>query len=153
MKLTSYGAAQEVTGSCHLLEVGDRKVLLDCGLIQGRSKDELRNHDGFPFDASTIDAVVLSHAHIDHSGRLPLLYKKGFRGKIFCTPPTESLCQILLMDSAHIQEESAKFKSKKNKKAGLDKIEAFYTKEDAENKINERLSNFLTETFNCFLII
>ncbi len=87
MKLTSFGAAGEVTGSCHLLEVGNKQVLLDCGLIQGRKKDELRNHDPFPFDPARLDAVVLSHAHIDHSGRLPILIKQGFRGKYTRTRP------------------------------------------------------------------
>ena len=81
MKLTSYGAAEEVTGSCHLIEVANTRVLLDCGLIQGRKKDELRNHDPFPFNPAELDAVVLSHAHIDHCGRLPMLLDQGFKGK------------------------------------------------------------------------
>jgi len=78
-----FGAAGEVTGSCHLLTVGDQRVLLDCGLVQGGRKDEARNHEPFPFNPASIDAVVLSHAHIDHSGRLPLLVKSGFRGPIY----------------------------------------------------------------------
>ena len=77
------GATAEVTGSCHLVTAGDKKILLDCGLIQGRSDDERRNRDAFPFDPRTIDAVVLSHAHIDHSGRLPMLVKAGFNGFIY----------------------------------------------------------------------
>ncbi|MCL4140615.1 UNVERIFIED_CONTAM: hypothetical protein GTU68_018270 [Idotea baltica] len=105
MKLTSYGAAEEVTGSCHLLEVGDRRVLLDCGLIQGRRKDELRNHDGFPFDPATLDAVVLSHAHIDHSGRLPMLIRLGYKGPIYTHEASADLCNVLLKDSASLNEQ------------------------------------------------
>ena len=84
MKLTFFGAAGEVTGSCHILQVGDHKILLDCGMIQGSPKNELRNRDPFPFDPKEIDAVILSHGHIDHSGRLPLLVKRGFKGPIYC---------------------------------------------------------------------
>ena len=83
MKLTSFGAAGEVTGSCHLIELENTKVLLDCGLIQGKPSDTLRNHDPFPFNPAELDAVVLSHAHIDHSGRLPILVKHGFSGKVY----------------------------------------------------------------------
>ena len=83
MEIQSCGAAEEVTGSCHLIKVGGLSVLLDCGLIQGRAKDEARNRDPFPFDPASLDAVILSHAHIDHSGRLPLLIKSGFNGPIF----------------------------------------------------------------------
>ena len=78
-----FGAAGEVTGSCHLVTVGKKRILLDCGLIQGRTKDEVRNREAFPFDPCSIDVVILSHAHIDHSGRLPLLVKAGFRGTIY----------------------------------------------------------------------
>jgi len=83
MKLEFFGAAAEVTGSCHILHINGKKVLLDCGLIQGSRRDEDRNRAPFPFDATAIDAVVLSHAHLDHCGRLPLLVKRGFRGPVF----------------------------------------------------------------------
>ena len=86
IKVQIFGAAEEVTGSCHLVTVGNKRILLDCGLIQGRRKDEERNKDPFPFDPQSIDAVVLSHAHIDHSGRLPMLVKAGFSGPILYTP-------------------------------------------------------------------
>ena len=89
------GAAGEVTGSCHLLTVGKHRVLLDCGLIQGSRKDEARNAEPFPFDPKSIDAVILSHAHIDHSGRLPLLVKSGFGGPIYTHPASRDLCRIM----------------------------------------------------------
>ena len=102
MKLEFFGAAGEVTGSCHVLHVGEHKVLLDCGLIQGSRADEARNRDPFPFDASKIDAVVLSHAHLDHCGRLPLLVKRGFRGPVYAQEASCELVAILLADAAHL---------------------------------------------------
>lgn len=140
MKLTSYGAAGEVTGSCHLLEVGDRKVLLDCGLIQGRRKDELRNHDGFAFDPATVDAVVLSHAHIDHSGRLPMLVRLGFKGPIYTHEATADLCNILLKDSASLNERDVQYRNKMRKRKGKPLLEPLYSKQDVE----ETLSRFET---------
>jgi metallo-beta-lactamase family protein len=113
MKLQFFGAAGEVTGSCHILEVGGRKLLLDCGLIQGGKKDEARNADPFPFDAAKIDAVVLSHAHLDHCGRLPLLVKRGFRGPVFAQEASCELTAILLADAAHLQERDAEYRSRK----------------------------------------
>lgn len=107
MQLEFYGAAGEVTGSCHVLTVRGRTVLLDCGLIQGGADPDVRNRAAFPFDPARIDAVVLSHAHIDHCGRLPLLRKRGFRGPIFSTPATRDLARILLADSAHMAEREA----------------------------------------------
>ena len=136
MKLTSYGAAEEVTGSCHLLEIGDRKVLLDCGLIQGRSKDELRNHDGFPFDAATIDAVVLSHAHIDHSGRLPMLVRLGFKGPIYTHEASADLCDVLLKDSASLNERDVIYRNKIRKRKGKPPLEPLYAKQDVEETLN-----------------
>ncbi len=132
MKLTSYGAAEEVTGSCHLIEVGDRKVLLDCGLIQGRSKDELRNHDGFPFDPATLDAVVLSHAHIDHSGRLPMLVRLGFKGPIHTHEASADLCNVLLKDSASLNERDVVFRNKIRARKGKPPLEPLYSKQDVE---------------------
>ena len=114
MKITSYGAVGEVTGSKHLLEVNGHRVLFDCGMFQGKRKEaDVKNRD-FPFDGNQIDAVVLSHAHIDHSGLLPMLAKREFDGRIFTTPATRDLCAIMLLDSAHIQERDASWLSKKN---------------------------------------
>lgn len=132
MFLTFYGAAREVTGSCFLMQVSGKNVLIDCGLRQGTDVFD-GEEDGFVFDASTIDYVVLTHAHIDHSGRLPLLYKKGFRGKIFCTSATKKLCNIMLLDSAHIQESDAEWRNRKYKRSGDFMIQPLYTMEDAEN--------------------
>ena len=96
MKLQTLGAAGRVTGSCHLIEVGDIRILLDCGLVQGRRKEEALNADPFPFDPARINTVVLSHAHIDHSGRIPLLIKGGFSGPVFAHTATRALCDIML---------------------------------------------------------
>jgi metallo-beta-lactamase family protein len=103
-----FGAAGEVTGSCHILRVGDQTVLLDCGLIQGSRKDEERNHNPFPFEARSIDAVVLSHAHLDHCGRLPLLVRRGFRGPIYVQQAAGELMAILLADAAHLEERESR---------------------------------------------
>ncbi len=107
MQLQFYGAAGEVTGSCHIVTVGGRRLLLDCGLIQGGDDHDRRNREPFPFDARAIDAVVLSHAHIDHCGRLPLLRKRGFHGPIYSTPACRDLARILLADSASMAEREA----------------------------------------------
>jgi metallo-beta-lactamase family protein len=130
MKLTVYGAAREVTGSCHLIETGGRRVLLDCGLFQGGHGAYARNADGFPFDPASIDAVILSHAHIDHSGRLPLLVKQGFRGRIVAQRATRDLCRIMLKDSAFIQERSAAWQNRKRRRKHLDPVEPLYTQDD-----------------------
>lgn len=106
ISLTSYGAANGVTGSCHLLEVGSSKILLDCGIFQGRGQSE-RNEPPFPFDPSQIDALLVSHAHLDHIGRIPLLCKEGFRGRIYATRPTYELSRISLLDSARIMDSDA----------------------------------------------
>jgi len=105
--LTFWGAAGGVTGSMHLLEVGNHKVLLDCGLHQGRREEARQRNSHFPFHPDQIDAVILSHAHIDHCGNLPTLVRQGFNGPIFCTPPTRDLLSVMLADSAKIQEEDA----------------------------------------------
>ncbi len=131
MKLTFNGAAQTVTGSQHLLEVNGKKLLLDCGLFQGRRQEFYERNQHFFFDPATLDAVILSHAHIDHSGNLPNLVKSGFSGPIYSTPPTAALGQIMLRDSAHIQEEDSVFVNKKNARRGEPSVEPLYTKEDA----------------------
>lgn len=129
MKLHFYGADKEVTGSCHMLEAGDKKILIDCGLQQG--SDE-KSHNRFPFRASAIDSVVITHAHIDHSGRLPLLFKEGFRGRVYATGATCRLMNIMLMDSAHIQEQDALWKARKNKRSGKKAEDPLYTRKDVE---------------------
>lgn len=114
-----FGAAEEVTGSCHLVQAGDAQILLDCGLIQGRNKDERRNCEPFPFDPASVDAVVLSHAHIDHSGRLPLLVKAGYRGPIYTHRASRDLCRIMLKDAAFLQEKDAEWENRKRDRKGL----------------------------------
>ena len=111
--LTFLGAAGTVTGSKHLLDLGGHRVLIDCGLFQGAKDLRLRNWAALPFDGAKIDAVVLTHAHLDHCGYLPRLVSQGFRGKIFCTPATKDLCTLVLPDSAHIQEEDARHANRK----------------------------------------
>ncbi len=132
MHLQCLGAAGRVTGSCHLVQAGDHRILLDCGLIQGRRKDEDLNYDDFPFDLSRIDAVVLSHAHIDHSGRIPLLVKRGYTGPIYAQDATVQLCDIMLRDSASIHEHAAERINRKREAAGEDPIEPLYTAADAD---------------------
>ena len=128
MKLHFFGADQCVTGSCHCLEVNGKRILIDCGLQQGR--DEVDN-SSLPFHAGDIDYVLVTHAHIDHSGRIPLLVKQGFRGRILTTRLTAQLMDIMLQDSAHIQESDAEYKNRKNLRAGRPVVEPLYTVEDA----------------------
>ena len=136
MRLCFYGADQFVTGSCHCLEVNGKHVLIDCGLQQGR--DEVSNAE-FPFAANEIDAVLITHAHIDHSGRVPMLIKQGFQGRIITTRLTADLLDIMLADSAHIQESEAEWKSRKAERSGAPKVEPLYTVEDAA-----RVREFMT---------
>lgn len=133
MQITFHGAAREVTGSCHLLDLNGSRVLLDCGMIQGGRERHVRNREPFPFDPKSIDCVVLSHAHIDHSGRLPLLVKRGFNGPIYATPATTSLSRILLSDAGHIQEEDARWKIKRLERKHEDAswVTALYTEAEA----------------------
>lgn len=133
MKIQFIGACHEVTGSCTLLEVDGTQYLVDCGMEQGI--DEFENVP-LPVAAARIDAVFLTHAHIDHSGMLPKLYKDGFRGKIYATEATTDLCNIMLRDSAHIQESEAEWRSRKAERAGEEKIQPVYTMEDALGAIS-----------------
>jgi len=132
MKIKFCGGVQSVTGSCHLITIGDKKLLLDCGQFQGNKTTEKLNYEDFPFDPSEIDFMILSHAHVDHCGRIPLLVKRGFSGKIFCTDATYDLVQIMLLDSAHIQEKETEWQNRKNMRAGRPPVEPLYTIKDAE---------------------
>lgn len=130
-KVRFHGAAREVTGSLHLIETNGHTIALDCGLFQGKRSDALTKNRSLPDGSREISAIVLSHAHIDHCGRLPLLYKLGFRGPVFCTPPTRDLAGIMLADSAHIQEEDTIYWNKKRVKRGDAPIEPLYSQDDA----------------------
>lgn len=132
MKLTFIGAAHEVTGSCHYLEACGKRILVDCGLEQG---PDLYENQELPSLPSDIDYLLLTHAHIDHSGRIPLLVKNGFRGEIICTFATSDLCNIMLRDSAHIQEMEAEWRNRKARRSGAELYEPLYTTADAENAI------------------
>ncbi len=137
MRIHFHGAAQEVTGSCHAVETAGRRILVDCGLIQGSTQDEARNRDPFPFNAAEIDAVVLTHAHLDHSGRLPLLVKSGFRGPIYAHPATIDLATILLRDSAYLLEKETEWVNRKRLRKGLRPLPPLYTARDL-NVVNKR---------------
>jgi metallo-beta-lactamase family protein len=130
IKITFTGAAGSVTGSRHLIENDGHKILLDCGLFQGKRKDTYEHNLNFPFESATIDTLVLSHAHIDHIGNVPNLVKKGFKGEIHCTLATADLANIMLMDSAHIQESDITFVNKIRAKHHEEPIEPLYTRED-----------------------
>lgn len=134
MELQFLGAAQCVTGSCHILRLRDKTILLDCGLYQGKDGDQGKN-ENFGFNPEDIDLLILSHAHIDHSGRIPFLYKQGFKGDVICSKATMELCQVMLPDSGHIQEMEAQWKNKKNKRKGLIQEEPLYTSKIAEECI------------------
>ncbi|PKN91754.1 MAG: MBL fold metallo-hydrolase [Chloroflexi bacterium HGW-Chloroflexi-6] len=133
MKIRFHGAAQTVTGSMHLVEVNGSKLLLDCGLFQGPRKETYKRNQNFPFDPASINAVVLSHAHVDHCGNLPNLVKQGFSGNIFATPASVELAEIMMRDSGHIQESDAAYLNYREERRGTDMIEPLYTQEDAEN--------------------
>jgi len=142
MKLTFWGAAQTVTGSMHELDVNGQRYLLDCGLYQGRRKEARERNANFPFRASSVNAVVVSHAHIDHTGNIPTLVKNGFGGPIYATPATVDLCRSMLADSAYLQEKDAQFIAKRKsrrRKIGqedqLEPVDPLYTIEDAERAL------------------
>ena len=135
MKIKFCGASMDVTGSCHLITTDAHKILLDCGQFQGGKAMEALNYEPFPFDAEEIECVLLSHAHIDHCGRLPLLVKRGFKGQIYCTDATADLLQVMLKDSAHIHEKDAEWQTRKNARTGKPPVEPLYTMKDAENAL------------------
>lgn len=134
MKLKIHGAAGEVTGSNYMIETGKYKVLVDCGFHQGQDEEK---HEGeaFPFDPTSIDALLLTHAHIDHSGRIPLLVKEGFKGKIFCTFATSELIEILWRDSARLMGEEAEWRTRKNSRKGLPPVKPLYTENEVEDSL------------------
>ena len=134
MKLTFLGADREVTGSCTQLEAAGHRILIDCGMEQGR--DVYENAD-LPYAPGTYEALLLTHAHIDHSGRIPYLYKNGYRGPIYTTDATRDLCAIMLEDSAHIQEQEAEWKNRKAMRSGAEMVEPDYTVEDAEKVMQQ----------------
>ena len=135
MKIKFCGAATGVTGSCHLLSTENHKILLDCGQFQGGKAQDALNEEPFPFDPAEIECVVLSHAHIDHCGRLPLLVKRGFKGAIYCTDATADLLEVMLKDSGFIHEKEAEWQSRKNERAGRKPVEPLYTVRDSEETL------------------
>lgn len=132
MKIKFCGASSGVTGSCHLISTDNHKVLLDCGQFQGGKEMDRMNEEEFPFDPAQIECVILSHAHIDHCGRLPLLVKRGFKGQIYCTDATADLLDVMLKDSAYIHEKDAEWQTKKNLRTGKPPVEPLYTIQDSE---------------------
>lgn len=150
MQLEFYGASNgDVTGSCHILRFADYTVLFDCGMIQGGKKEVQRNREPFPFGAENVDAVILSHAHIDHSGRLPLLIKQGFNKNIYTQNATVDLCEILLKDSAKLAEYDAQRYNRKNK--GKPQRQPLFTAEDAENCLKQFVGYRYNESFEPLL--
>jgi len=127
-----HGGARTTTGSMHLVEANGLRILLDCGMEQGHRKEAFEGNRRFPFDVAPIDAVILSHAHIDHSGKLPMLARQGFRGRVFCTPATRDLCEIMLHDSARIQVNDVAYVNKRRQAEGKVLFEPLYTPEDVD---------------------
>ena len=144
MRLTFLGATHEVTGSCFYLEACGKNILIDCGMEQGR--DSFENQE-LPIAAASVDAVLLTHAHIDHSGRLPMLYSRGFRGEIHATGATSALCDIMLRDSAHIQMSEAEWRNRKGKRAGGKAYVPIYDMEDAMATIRMFVPHEYSEKF------
>lgn len=131
MKITFLGATKMVTGSNFLVEGAGKKFLVDCGMYQGGDRDESKNHQAFDFNVSDIDFVLLTHAHIDHSGRIPKLYIEGYHNPIITTKATMDLCSIMLPDSGHIQEQEIEWRNKKRMREGKDALPPLYTAQDA----------------------
>ena len=136
-KLSFYGAVEGVTGSAYVLETGSTQILLDCGLIQGRREEEKANMEPFPFNIGKLNAVVLSHAHLDHSGRLPKLTADGYTGQIFMTNPTCELLEIMLKDAASLQERDAEWENKRRRRKGKDEVRPLYTLEDVDDALSQ----------------
>lgn len=136
MKIKFLGATRSVTGSMHIIESKGHKILMDCGLFQGRREESNRRNKDFPFDPKVIERVVLSHAHIDHSGNLPNLVKQGYQNSIYSTFATRDLCLVMLKDTAHIQEKDAEYLNKKEERQVLPPIEPLYDAEDVEKALS-----------------
>lgn len=132
MKISFHGAAGTTTGSMHLLEINGVRILLECGMYQGRRKEAFERNRNLPFDSRTIDVALLSHAHIDHCGNMPTLVRRGFKGEILCTPATLDLCDIMLRDSAHLQEKDLEYANKKRHNLGKVAFEPLYLPEDID---------------------
>ena len=137
MRLTFYGATREVTGSMHLVEVNGKRILLECGLYQGPRAETYTRNLQFPFDVESIDAVIISHAHIDHVGNLPNLVKQGYRGNVWATAATRNLATYMLMDSAYIQENDVEYVNKKRMRDGEPPVEPLYTTADAQMALEQ----------------
>jgi len=148
MKIHFLGAARTTTGSMYLIEVNGKNLLLECGLFQGHREETTRRNTTFPFDPRKIDAAVLSHAHIDHAGNLPNLASKGYDGPIHCTEATRDLCSIMLIDSAHIQEQDAVFVSKQRAKKHQPPVEPLYRVPDAEKAVKQLVPHGYEKAFS-----
>ena len=135
--ITFYGATRGVTGSAYLIEVGDVRILLECGLIQGTREESARNRDVFPFDPETLDAVVVSHGHLDHSGRLPKLVADGFAGAIYVTRPTHELLDVMLSDAAFLEKQDTKRINRRKKRAGKPEVEPLFDMQDVESVLEQ----------------
>ncbi len=135
MKITFCGATRTVTGSCHLVEAAGKKFIVDCGLFQGTLAEQLLNYEEFPFAPSDLDFMILTHAHIDHSGRIPKLHMQGFNGPVYATKATCDLARIMLPDSGHIQEKEMEWVNRKRERAGKKPTDPLYTAEDAMNSL------------------
>jgi len=136
-RLDFYGAAEQVTGSLYVVRAGHSTVLLECGLIQGSKAEEARNNESFPVPVDDIDAVVLSHAHIDHSGRVPLLTKLGYKGPVFAQHATHALCKIMLPDSGYLNEKDVEWENKRRERKNQEPLDALYSKEDGEKSLKQ----------------
>jgi len=148
MKIHFLGAARTTTGSMYLIEINGKRLLMECGLFQGHREETTRRNCNFPFDPRQIDAVILSHAHIDHAGNLPNLVKQGYDGPIHCTEATRDLCAIMLLDSAHIQEQDALFVSKNRAKKHQPPVEPLYRIPDAEKAVGQLIGHRYEDAFS-----
>jgi metallo-beta-lactamase family protein len=148
MQIQFHGAVRTVTGSQHLLTVNGRRILLDCGMYQGSRKESYRRNQNLPYDAASIDCLILSHAHIDHSGNIPNLVKSGFKGDIICTYPTRDLCAIMLRDSAKIQGYDIAYVNKKRARQKLPPLDPIYDMEDAVNSLKQFIGIGYNRSYN-----
>lgn len=150
MEIEFLGAAQTVTGSRHLLHINGKKILLECGLFQGKRSESYDINKSFQFNPSEIDTLILSHAHIDHSGNIPQIVKKGFKGLIYATSATVDLCQIMLRDSAHLQEKDLEWVNKKREKKGEEPFKPLYTLDDVEKAMKQFIGVQYDQTIDLY---